>query len=68
MDSLRYSPDDPYYRIGPVTRAKPRALAAPSMSETNDWNLPLGLLKWARAEPGDLTDGYSGENSRGLSG
>jgi len=68
MDSLRYSPDDPYYRIGLVTRAKPRALAAPSMSETNDWNLPLGLLKWARTEPVDLTEGYSRGNSHGLSG
>jgi len=47
MDSLRYSPDDPYYRLGPVhTCLYVRA------RETGEWDLFLGPLEWARAETG----------------
>jgi len=49
MDGLRYSPDDPYYRLGPVhTCLYVRARG------TGDWDLFLGPLEWAslRAETG----------------
>jgi len=36
MDGLRYSPDDPYYRLRPIC----------------DWDLFLGPLEWVRAETG----------------
>jgi len=47
MNGLRYSLDDPYYRLGPVhtcfyVRAR----------ETGDWDLFLGPLEWAREETG----------------
>jgi len=45
MDGLRYSSDDPYYRLGPVhTRLYFR------VRETGDWDLFLGPLEWARGE------------------
>ena len=50
MDGLRYSPDDPYYRFGPVHTC----LYVPAR-ETGDWDLFLGHLEWARAET-DATD------------
>jgi len=49
MDGLRYSPDDPYYRLGPVhTSLHAR------VRETRAWDLfrVLGPLEWARAETG----------------
>ena len=47
MDGLRYSPDDPYYRLGPVyTCLYVRA------RETGDWDLFLVPLEWAKAETG----------------
>jgi len=45
MDSLRYSPDDPYYRLGPV-----HTCIYVEVRETGDWDLFLGPLEWARAE------------------
>jgi len=42
----RYSPDDPYYRLGPVHTS-----LCSSMS-TGDWDLFVGPLEWARAETG----------------
>jgi len=45
MDGLRYSPDDPYYRLGPCLYVRVR--------ETGDWDLFLGPLEWARAETGE---------------
>jgi len=46
-DANRGSPDDPYYRLGPVhTCLYIRVL------ETGDWDLFLGPLEWARAETG----------------
>ena len=45
MNGLRYSPDDPYYRFGPVhTCLYVRA------RETGDLDLFLGPLEWASAE------------------
>ena len=44
MDGLRYSPDDPYYRLWPVHTCL--------YVETGDWDIFLGPLKWARAETG----------------
>jgi len=43
----RYSPDDSYYRLGPIhtchyVRAR----------ETADWDLSLGPMEWVRAETG----------------
>ena len=47
MDGLRYSPDDPYYRLGPV-----HTCLYVRVRETGpgDWDLVLGPLEWARAE------------------
>jgi len=36
MDGLRYSPDDPYYRLGPI----------------REWDHFLGPLEWVWAETG----------------
>jgi len=47
MDGLRYSPDDPYYRSGPV-----HTWLDVRVRETGDWDLFLGPLEWARAETG----------------
>ena len=47
MDGLRYSPDDPYYRLGPV-----HTCLYVRVRETGDWDLFLGPLEWARAETG----------------
>jgi len=47
MDGLRYSPDDPNYRLGPVNTC----LYA-RVYETGDWDFFLGPLEWARAETG----------------
>jgi len=52
MDSLRYSPDDPYYRLGLVHMC--RYVRVP---ETGDWDLFLGPLEWARAETGGAAQG-----------
>jgi len=45
MDGLRYSPDEPYYRLGPV-----HTCLYVRVCETGDSDLFLGPLKWARAE------------------
>jgi len=47
MDGLRYSPDDPYYRLGPV-----HTCLYVRLRETGDCDLFLGPLEWARAETG----------------
>ena len=47
MDGLRYSPEDPYYRLGPV-----HTCLYVRVRETGDWDLFLGPLEWARAETG----------------
>ena len=47
MDGLRYSPDDPYYRLGPV-----HTCLYVRVRETGDWDIFLGPLEWARAETG----------------
>ena len=47
MDGLRYSSDDPYYRLGPV-----HTCLYVRVRETGDWDLFLGPLEWARAETG----------------
>ena len=47
MDGLRYSPDNPYYRLGPV-----HTCLYVRVRETGDWDLFLGPLEWARAETG----------------
>ena len=44
MDGLRYSPDDPYYRLGPV-----RTCLYVRVRETGDW----APLEWVRAETGE---------------
>jgi len=62
MDGLRYSPDDPYYRLGPV-----HTFLYVRVRETGEWDLFLGSLEWARAEIGELAKGcYSEGNSQGL--
>ena len=64
MDGLRYSPYDPYYRLGPV-----HTCLCVRVRETGDWFIFLGPLDWARAETGELTDGcYSEGDSQGLPG
>ena len=63
MDGLRYFPDDPYYRLGPV-----HTCLYVRVRETGDWNIFLGPLEWARRLV-ELTDGcYSGGDSQGLPG
>ena len=47
MDGLRYSPDDSYYRLGPV-----HTCLYFGVLETGDLDLFLGPLEWARAETG----------------
>ena len=47
MDGLRYSPDDPYYSLGPV-----HTCVYVRVRETGAWDLILGPLEWARAETG----------------
>ena len=47
MDGLRYSPDDHYYRLGPV-----HMCLYVRVRETGDWDLFLGPQEWARAETG----------------
>jgi len=42
MDGLRYSPDDPYYRLGPV-----HTCLYGRVRETGDWDLFLRPLEWA---------------------
>ena len=49
---LRYSPDDPYYRLGPV-----HTCLYVRVRETGDWDLFLGPLEWARAETGGADRG-----------
>jgi len=45
MDGLRYSPDDPYYRLGPVhTCLYVRVL------ETGDWDLGLLITIFAKSD------------------
>jgi len=48
MDGLRYSPDDPYYRLGAVHTYG----LCVRVRDTGDWHLFLGLLEWVRAETG----------------
>jgi len=48
MDGLRYSPDDPYYRLGPV-----HTCLYVRVRETGDWNLFLGPLEWAETGGAD---------------
>jgi len=52
MDGLRYSPDDPHYRLGPV-----HTCLYVRLRETGDWDLFLGPLEWDRAETGGA-DGW----------
>jgi len=47
VDSLRYSPDDPFYRLEPD-----HMCLYVRVRETGDRNLFLGPLEWARAETG----------------
>ena len=47
MDGLHYSPDDPYYRLGPV-----HTCLYVRVRETGDWDTFLGPLEWARVETG----------------
>ena len=54
MDSLRYSPDDPYYKLGPVHTCLYVRVREP---ETGHWHLFLGPLEWARAETGRADQG-----------
>jgi len=67
MDGLRYSPDDPYYRLGPVhTCLYVRA------RETGDWDLFLGPGNGCERRLVELTNRcYSGGvrgDSEGLPG
>ena len=39
MDGLRYSPDDPYYRLGPV-----HTCLYVRVRETGDWDIFLGFI------------------------
>jgi len=48
MDGLRYSPDDPYYRLGPV-----HTWLYVRVRETGDWDLFLVPLEWERETGGD---------------
>jgi len=52
MDSVHYSPDDPYYRLGPV-----HTCLYAGVRETGDWDPFLGLMEWARAETGRADSG-----------
>jgi len=56
MDGLRYSPDVPYYRFGPV-----HTYLYVRVRETGDWDLFLGPLEWARAETGGTPTGVIAE-------
>ena len=47
MEGLRYSPADPYYRLGPV-----HMFLYIRVRETGDWDLFVGPLQWARVETG----------------
>jgi len=47
MDGLRYSPDDPYYRLRPA-----HTCLYVRVRETGDWDLFLGPLECVRAETG----------------
>ena len=48
MDGLRYSPDDPYYRLRPI-----HTCLYVRVRKTGDWELFLVSLEWARAETGE---------------
>jgi len=64
MDGLRYAPDDPYYRLGPV-----HTCLYVRVRETGDWDLFPGPLEWAGRRLVELTDGcYSEGDSQGLPG
>ena len=52
VDSLRYSPDDPFYRLEPD-----HMCLYVRVRETGDRNLFLGPLEWARAETGGADRG-----------
>jgi len=43
----RYSPDDLYYRLGPI-----HTCHYVGARETGDWDLFLGPMEWVRAETG----------------
>ena len=74
MDGLRYSPDDPYYRLGLVHTDMDGLRYSPDdpyyrlglvhtclyvrVRETGDWDLFLGPLQWARAETGGADRGF----------
>ena len=45
MDGLRYSPDDPYYRLGPV-----HTCLYVRVRETGDWDLFLGPMEAGEVE------------------
>jgi len=54
MNGLHYSPDDLYYRLGPV-----HTCLYVRVRETGEWDLFLGPLEWVRietirADPGEL--------------
>ena len=62
MDGLRYSPDDPYYRLGPV-----HTCLYVRVRETGDWDLFPWNGRGRRLV--ELTNGcYSGGDSQGLPG
>jgi hypothetical protein len=62
MDGLCYSPDDPYYRLGPV-----HTCLNVRVRETGDWD--LFPWNWRGQRLVELTDGcYSGGGSQGLPG
>ena len=62
MDGLRHSPDDPYYRFGPVHTCL-------YVRKTCDWDLVLGPLELRGRRLVELTDGsYSEGDSQGLPG
>jgi len=52
MDGLRHSPDDPYYRLGPLNTC-----LHVWVRETGGWDLFLGPLEWARAKTGTADRG-----------
>ena len=54
IDGLRYSPDDPYYRLGPVHTC---LYVQVRVRETSDWDLLLGSLGRVRGRLVELTEG-----------
>jgi len=54
MDDLRYSSDDPYHGLWPVSKCH-----YVRVRKTGDWALFLGTLEWERAETGRAGRGVS---------